>query len=281
MKETANPPPRAALPSPPKQRPARRRPSPILRFSPSAWAKLHFFCRAGESEIGGFGISAPDDALFVEDFIAVRQFVTPVSVIFEDDAVADFFDDQVDRGRSPGQFGRIWCHTHPGRSPEPSGTDEETFDRVFGSCDWAVMFILAREGETYARLRFSAGPGGDLVIPVRVDYERPFGGSDHDAWRAEYAARVLEFEFPSMPAPHDNRDTDRYMFDAGEHLDVRGRYREPDDRGEGSVESFPCDDEPPWREVEERGPGADPVSPARRRRARRRNLDLDDGEVCP
>ena len=42
-------------------------------------------------------------------------------------------------------------------------TDEETFARVFGRTDWAVMFILARQGQSYARLRFHVGPGGDWI----------------------------------------------------------------------------------------------------------------------
>lgn len=52
------------------------------------------------------------------------------------------------------------------------------------------MFILARGGETYARLRFSAGPGGAIELPVEVDYSRPFPAADHEAWEAEYRANV-------------------------------------------------------------------------------------------
>ena len=77
-----------------------------------------------------------------------------------------------------------------GHGPLPSGIDEETFQRVFGRSDWAVMFILARGGETYARLRFNAGPGGDVIIPVRVDYSAPFVGTDHEAWAREYEPNV-------------------------------------------------------------------------------------------
>lgn len=33
----------------------------------------------------------------------------------------------------------------------------ETFARVFGSCDWAVMFILGRTAKTFARLKFHVG----------------------------------------------------------------------------------------------------------------------------
>ena len=90
--------------------------------------------------------------------------------------MAEFFDEQIDAGRRPEQFGRIWIHTHPGDSAQPSHVDEETFSRVFGPCDWAVMFILAREGETYCRLRFRAGPGGAFEIPVAGRFSRPFCG---------------------------------------------------------------------------------------------------------
>jgi hypothetical protein len=48
----------------------------------------------------------------VEDFVMVRQHCSPVTVAFEDDAVAEFFDQQTDAGRRPEQFARImWCRT--------------------------------------------------------------------------------------------------------------------------------------------------------------------------
>jgi hypothetical protein len=150
----------------------------------------------GETEVGGFGITAADDLLYVEDVQLVRQECTAVSVAFDDQAVADFFDRQVDMGHRPEQFGRTWVHTHPGNFPEPSMTDEETFARVFGRTDWAVMFVLARGGRSYARLRFHVGPGGDLDLPVEVDYTRPFVGSDHATWREEYMAAVKIVETP-------------------------------------------------------------------------------------
>ena len=39
------------------------------------------------------------DLLLVEDFATVRQKVSMASVSFDDDAVADFFESQVDAGR--------------------------------------------------------------------------------------------------------------------------------------------------------------------------------------
>ena len=53
------------------------------------------------------------------------------------------------------------------------------------------MLIIAQDNKTYARLRFSIGPGGQMQIPVQVDYSPPFGASDQPAWEAEYQANIL------------------------------------------------------------------------------------------
>ena len=165
-------------------------PETMLRFSPTAWAKLLYLRDYGDTEVGGFGIAASDDLLLIEDVQLVQQDCSLAHVAFDDESVADFFDQQVDSGRRPSQFARIWVHTHPGDCPRPSTTDEETFARVFGGTDWAVMFILARQGQTYARLQFNVGPHGTLTIPVDVDYGQPFAGSDIDGWEQEYQANV-------------------------------------------------------------------------------------------
>jgi hypothetical protein len=153
---------------------------------------------AGDTEVGGFAISAADDLLLIEDVQLVRQACDLASVSFHDASVADFFDRQVDAGIPPVRCGRIWLHTHPGSCPQPSVTDEETFARVFGHAHWAVMFILARGGPTFARLQFNVGPRGSISLPVDVDYRLPFRGSDHAAWREEYLANVEVFEWPPV-----------------------------------------------------------------------------------
>ena len=188
----------ASTPAPAKEttpttsprRPRRNRVAPVLRFSPVAWAKLLFFRDHGDTEIGGFGITPAEDPLYVHDFQTVLQETTMASVSFDDQAVSEFFERQVDAGRHPHQFCRIWCHSHPGNSPQPSSTDEETFDRVFGSCQHTLMFIVARGGKTYCRLRFNVGPGGDMLIPVDVDYRKPFVGADHAAWEQEFLGNI-------------------------------------------------------------------------------------------
>jgi proteasome lid subunit RPN8/RPN11 len=176
----------------------------VLRFSPTAWAKLLYFRDKSDNEVGGFGITEPDDLLYVKEFVAVKQEVTAVSVKFDDEAVANFFEDQVDLGRKPEEFARIWLHSHPGDSPEPSFTDDVTFARVFGTCQWAMMFIVAQDNKTYAKLSFNVGPGGRVLIPAEIDYRQSFGPSNQEAWDTEYTANIKATEWLSAFGSKDN-----------------------------------------------------------------------------
>jgi hypothetical protein len=205
-------------PPPPMTKKRIREPMPPeLRFSPYAWAKWQFLRDRGPTEIGGFGISAPDDLLLVEDFLLLPQLTTTVTVAFDDAAVAEFFDRQVDLGRQPEQFARIWLHTHPGNSADPSSPDEETFDRVFGNCSWAVMGILARGGETYARFRCQSAIALAAEIAVSVDFGEAFPGSDQAAWADEYDACVtVKDEFAD---PQPSRRRLRHLAAAGHELE--------------------------------------------------------------
>jgi hypothetical protein len=193
---------RSLLPAIPQlQRSIRRHDNhpPKLRLSPLAWLKLQLFLHAGETEVGFFGICASDDLMYVEDLAVPKQKVSAVTVSFDDLSVGDYFEDCAERGIQPSRCGRVWIHTHPGSSALPSSVDEETFARVFGSCDWAVMAIMARGGASYARLSFSAGPGGSTNIPIEVDWPRMSqdlvereGKLDElfSGWMDEYGSRI-------------------------------------------------------------------------------------------
>lgn len=73
------------------------------------------------------------------------------------------------------------------------------------------MFILAEEGSTYARLRFGAGPGGQMRISAQVDFSEPFTGSDETKWLEEYYdcvhVRARAFEFARDPFYAESPDT--------------------------------------------------------------------------
>ncbi len=181
---------------------------PVLRFSPFAWLKLQFLCHIGSTEVGGFGISRADDLLYIEQVETLMQGTTAVSVEFSDSAVADHFDRFADQQVLPSRCGRIWIHTHPGSSAQPSNVDEGTFARVFGPCDWALMFILSRTGQTYGRLQFGAGPGGSMLVPVTVDWaawpralqqQGEFLGEHVKLWQHEYDSNV--FNIGSLRPP--------------------------------------------------------------------------------
>ncbi len=157
----------------------------------SAWAKLVYLSRFSPTEVGGFAITADGDHPFlVTDIVLPKQTCTVATVSFDDESVADFFEDQEDKGLEPFQCGRIWIHTHPGNCPTPSGTDETTFERVFSPCDWSIMLILSEGGQVYCRLHFGVGPGADIEIPVEVDFGYPFEGSDIGGWQDEFNERV-------------------------------------------------------------------------------------------
>lgn len=176
-----------------------RKTNPTVRFTPYAYAKLRFLRDLGPTEVGGFGV-CPNDPLLVEDFQTLAQECSSAFVAFDDTAVADYTEDMIDRGLRPDQFFRIWIHTHPGNSASPSGVDEETFSRVFGGADWAVMYILARGGESYARLRFNTTPGGQTNLSDAVDWcadKTP--AFDHEAWEAEYVKNVFEKSYSYTP----------------------------------------------------------------------------------
>jgi proteasome lid subunit RPN8/RPN11 len=179
-----------------------------LVYSPLAWLKLQFLCHAGPTEVAGFGLSHPDDPLYLEDILVVRQRCTTVTVAFDDAAVADLFDAMADAGMAPSRFARVWVHTHPGVSVTPSSTDEATFARAFGGCDWAVMAILGRTGRTSARLRFNIGPGGTIEIATAVDWSAwpemvsgapPSLAERMAEWQHEYDALVAIEPLVAVP----------------------------------------------------------------------------------
>ncbi len=175
------------------------KPGRKLRCSPLAWLKWQYLCHAGPTEVAGFGLSSCIDPLYLEDILVIGQRTTPSTVSFDDAAVADLFDQMIDRKIPPPRFARVWLHSHPGASATPSSVDEATFKRVFSACDWSVMAILSRSSATYARIQFSAGPGGSFEIPIVVDWQSwPDTGSldAHLAqWRQEYEQHIKPVTF--------------------------------------------------------------------------------------
>lgn len=193
---------------------------PALRFTPYAWEKVRYTAEtAAPNEMGGFGISSQEDLLLVQDFAIIKQVTSGGGVEFDDIGVADYFDDMVDRGRQPMEFARIWIHTHPfsggfaaddnvigfaseanrrilDTAPGPSGIDEDTCQRVFEQCDWAVMFIMGGNEKTYARLMIRKGMNINFKLPAFVDPacdEEEITDEIYARWKEEFVDNTKHY----------------------------------------------------------------------------------------
>lgn len=191
---------------------------PTIRFTPFAWSKLLFLRDCGGTEVSGFGITAKNDLLLVEDVRLVAQECTATSVQFADSAVQELFGDSSHDHHRVSHSGCIWIHTHPGDCALPSEADEDTFARCCSTFPWAVMFIIAASGETYARLQFNVGPRCSRRLPVEVDYTGEIRPSDFAAWKAEYATHVepidpLQTSTDRHGRFRRSRDTDFHSLD--------------------------------------------------------------------
>ena len=170
-----------------------------MRFTPYAWAKYIFLRDIGSTEVGAFGVSSIDDLGLITDLQMVKQECCSVSVDFDDESIADYFDRMTDAKRHPVEYARIWLHTHPGSNPNPSGVDEKTFRDKFDDCDWAVMGILAEGGKSFYRVKYNNGPYTEAEGQFSVDYSVPFKGTDHKKWKEEYDANVKEKKTEMLP----------------------------------------------------------------------------------
>jgi hypothetical protein len=122
-------------------------------------------------EVSLMGVSVGengDDLLTVEDFVCVPQECTSGNTEPTDQGMAIYFENMMlDKGIMPNRCGRIWAHTHPGQSPQPSGTDDETYRKWFKDAEFAVMYILA-EGNNYCKIKHTSKQLGSLNTVVEV-----------------------------------------------------------------------------------------------------------------
>ena len=66
-----------------------------------------------------------------------------------------------------------------------------------------MMCIVAQDGSTFAKLRFNVGPGGEVKIPVCVDYGCEFDAANFELWKQQYQANVSQEE---IFKPADNKE---------------------------------------------------------------------------
>jgi hypothetical protein len=165
-----------------------------LRWSPYAWAKLKWFCARGDTEVGGFGVTAVDDMLYVEDFCVIKQIASAAKFDFDDEALNDYLTSMAEKGIPPNRCMRVWVHTHPGGLDRPSSTDEEVFERV-GTGMHNIMFILTEDGKTYAELRLRINNmDASRKLSVAVEFRGTFNGvtpAQMEQWEQEYCSAII------------------------------------------------------------------------------------------
>lgn len=182
-----------------------------LLMTPYVYSKLLYIRDIGDTEIGGFGVCENEEyPLLITDFQMVKQECTSATVEFDDDDIYRYVDEMAKVKIYPAQCMRIWIHTHPGSSPNPSNTDENTFkNKILQAeskhpADWGVMYILAKEGAEYARLSVYAGEQSKVFkdmfgltsnfvsrkIENVIDYDESYNGTDYEAWEKEYEMYV-------------------------------------------------------------------------------------------
>lgn len=178
-----------------------------LTFSVLANLKINYLSFLGKTEVGFFGISSPDNLLYVEDVVLPKQLCSAASVDFTDDGLVDLQFDMDEKDIPPERYKRIWIHTHPGElRPNPSGTDEHTFKELFAEMPWSAMVIFSQKHGTYGSLQFTTGPRLRTNLPVVVDsyaslpkeVEKLLQSGDHDIfrqWREDYFNKVDEKVF--------------------------------------------------------------------------------------
>ena len=145
-------------------------PSAMLILAENVERKLRYLADKYAHEIGGFGLLDKDNPTRVIDFIVPKQEVSACSIVLGD--LGNLLEEYVEREYEPWQVLRCWIHTHPKGIREPSQTDEDTFTTVMGKQNWAIMVIVPKEGQIYARLRYNTEPKIESVIPVVVERKK-------------------------------------------------------------------------------------------------------------
>lgn len=182
-----------------------------LRFSLYAWRKMCYIRDLGDTEVSFFAVSKRDQLDLVVDVRMPYQTGYSAFTEFDESRLANFFEDMVEEGFHPEEFGRIWCHTHPSNFATPSSKDEETFTNEFAAPNWAIMFILGKAKEnanTSCRLKYKnhpelvhvVGSHASRELKVEIDFDadiQAINQETRDAWKAEYEQRLTKGTYQS------------------------------------------------------------------------------------
>lgn len=172
-----------------------------LKFSPKAYLHWQFLCHYGPTEASAFGITNPDDGLLVESLWVPKQECTPVFTSIDDESWHDLFDWAYENNVPNSSIGGVWLHTHPNMSAHPSGVDERTFEEKFHTRPLAVMGIISRTNDVYARVKYNVNGHNSFPLSLEVLWKNfPADlqsiSEDIKLWEEDYKQKVTEKKMP-------------------------------------------------------------------------------------
>jgi hypothetical protein len=184
-------------------------------------------CLQADTEIGCFGWPDPDsgDPLRITRLWIPKQECTAGSVDREQEETARCIREGLAAGLTVGEATRVWLHTHPGDSAQPSGIDEKYW-RTFTLGEHGgtrqhghVMGIMAKGGQMYARLAIRTD---EFDVDMDIDIKPTMDATLNEWAKGEIAKYVtrptyIGFQSRSKPAhnwqsndPHDWYDRTSY-----------------------------------------------------------------------
>lgn len=136
----------------------------MIFFSEYAFAKLSWFrtncndnnvsnlnnAKPSFLEVSLMGVSKSlEEINYIVDFVCIPQEASSGLTEPTDEGMLEYSENMlIDKNIPSVMFRSFWAHTHPGTSPTPSGTDNETFAKWFKDSDIGVMYILAENDDS-------------------------------------------------------------------------------------------------------------------------------------
>lgn len=157
---------------------------PIVFITKKAYEKAMFLRDNYDNEISAFGILQCSDPIIIEDIAIVKQECDQYSTDIDDEALADYFEDYIDKEYEPWQIMRTWIHTHPRGITSPSFVDNDTFARCFNQGDWGIMIIFVKSGEIICDIHINK------PFKMKVPAEMMIIEEDHPELAAEVNDKV-------------------------------------------------------------------------------------------
>ena len=203
-----------------------------VKVSPSVWNRLMFWAHNQKGlEVSVMGLVEQSclakGNIEVGDITMLSQECSEMNTDMDDDAMNAYYEKCFTEGKSIGEFGCVWLHTHPSNNCTPSSTDEETFSKAFSRHPWALMLILGKSGDMSGRIKNNF-PRIEQEVEVIIDWANWAEDTvSPKAWAIQYDEKVREKAPNTLEyfPRYNTSDTDIRWVDFSPFTEDTGRYR--------------------------------------------------------